>query len=153
MTQKLPISNPARFATPTAMGFTDSGGSLALVSQGAPLPVIITNPSNGPAEPPAPSSPEPLTGRTTRSVVAGPFRPIAGLPIHLQLSGEWTGQVHLERSTNDGATRQGLTVGGRPWAIFTATANEPVWQENEAGVTFWLNVQLTSGSLDYRVSQ
>jgi hypothetical protein len=150
MTQKLPVSTPARFATPTAMGFTDNAGTLALVSQGAPLPVVITNAGDGSA---APTSPEPLVGRTEKPVIVGPFRPVPGTPIHLQLSGRWVGQVSLERSTDDGATRHGLTVGGRRWATFTGNANEPVWLDNEAGVTFWLVVELTSGELAYRVSQ
>ncbi|WP_347303353.1 hypothetical protein V5740_01640 [Croceibacterium sp. TMG7-5b_MA50] len=86
-------------------------------------------------------------------MVAGPFRPVAATPIHLQLSGEWAGRVSLERSVDGGATRQGLTVGGRRWGSFTTPANEPVWQENEAGATFWLNIEMTSGELIYRVSQ
>lgn len=150
MTQKLPVSTPARFATPTAVGFTDSAGTLALVSQGAPLPVLITNPG-GTA--PTPTGPQPLVGTTERSAVIGPFRAAPGTPIHLQLSGHWTGRASLERSTDGGATRQGLTVGGRRWATFTGNANEPVWLDNEAGVTFWLVVELTSGELAYRVSQ
>lgn len=153
MSQKLPITIPARYATPTAMGFTDPAGTLALVSQGAPLPVLITNPSEGGTAPPQAVMPPALTGTTDKAQVVGPFRPVAGVPIHLQLSGVWTGRVSLERSTDDGATRQGLTVGGSNWASFTTNANEPVWQENEAKVTFWLNIQITSGELSYRVSQ
>lgn len=150
MSQKFPISSPARFATPTAVGFTDGAGTLALVSQGAPLPVTITNASSIPD---LPDAPKPLVGRATSSVVVGPFTPAGSTPIHLQLSGTWAGRASLERSTDGGVTRQGLTVGGRRWASFTANANEPVWQDSEAGVTFWLNVQITSGELAYRVSQ
>jgi hypothetical protein len=150
MSQKFPISNPARFATPTAVGFTDGAGTLALVSQGAPLPVTITNPSSLPD---LPAAPKPLAGRTASSTVVGPFKPTGSTPIHLQLSGTWVGRASLERSTDGGATRQGLTVGGRRWGSFTGNANEPVWQESEAGVTFWLDVQISSGELAYRVSQ
>lgn len=152
MSQKMPITIPARYTTPTAMGFTDPAGTLALVSQGAPLPVVVTNPAGGTA-PPAAAIPTALEGKTATTMVAGPFRPAAGIPIHLQLSGTWTGRASLERSTDDGATRQGLTVGGSSWASFSTNANEPVWQENEAGVTFWLNVELASGELTFRVSQ
>jgi len=153
MSQKLPITIPARYATPTAMGFTDPAGTLSLVSQGAPLPVIITNANDGGSAPPVAAAPPPLEGSTGKATIAGPFQPAPGVPIHLQLSGKWTGRVSLERSTDGGATRQGLTVGGTGWASFTANANEPVWQENEAKVTFWLNAQITSGELSYRVSQ
>lgn len=152
MSQKMPITIPARYTTPTAMGFTDPAGTLALVSQGAPLPVVVTNASGGGA-PPAAATPPALAGKTAKAFVAGPFRPAAGVPIHLQLSGTWAGRASLERSLDNGTTRQGLTVGGSSWASFTTNANEPVWQENEAGVTFWLNVQITSGELIYRVSQ
>lgn len=151
MFPKMPITIPARYTTPTAMGFTDPAGTLALVSQGAPLPVVVTNAAGGAAPPATP--PAVLEGRTTEAIVAGPFRPAAGIPIHLQLSGTWTGRVSLERSIDDGATRQGLTVGGTSWASFFTNANEPVWQENETGATFWLNVEITSGELTYRVSQ
>ena len=150
MSQKLPITNPARFATPTAVGFTDGAGTLALVSQGAPLPVTITNPTNIPD---LPAAPKPLAGRTASSTVVGPFTPTGSNPMHLQLSGNWIGRASLERSTDGGATRQGLTVGGRRWGSFTGDTNEPVWQEGEAGVTFWLDIQLSSGELAYRVSQ
>jgi len=152
MSQKMPITIPSRYTTPTAMGFTDPAGSLALVSQGAPLPVVVTNVTGGPT-PPATVAPPALAGKTDKAMVAGPFRPAAGVPIHLQLSGTWTGRVSLERSLDEGATRQGLTVGGSSWASFTSNANEPVWQDNEAGVTFWVNAQITSGELTYRVSQ
>jgi len=151
MSQNMPITIPARYTTPTAMGFTDPAGTLALVSQGAPLPVVVTNAAGGAAPPVTP--PPALEGKTGETIVAGPFRPAAGVPIHLQLSGTWTGRVSLERSIDDGTTRQGLTVGGSRWASFATNANEPVWQENETGVTFWLNVEITSGELTYRVSQ
>ncbi len=73
--------------------------------------------------------------------------------MHLQLSGNWQGTVSLQRSTDSGATRQGLTVGGTPWASFSGNANEPVWQETEADTSFWLAITLTSGTLSYRLSQ
>jgi hypothetical protein len=143
MTQKYPISPPASYVTPTAIGFADSAGDLALVGDDVPLPVTVTR---------APA-PAPLEGETGQSVVAGPFVPLRDAPIHLELRGEWAGQVALQRSTDNGATRTGVTAAGAPWATFTGNANEPVWQEGEQGATLYLDIAVTSGTVSYRVSQ
>ena len=151
MPDKTPITSPGKYVTPTAVGFANSHGELALVTNDAPLPVIITNRGGGDSTIITP--PTPLAGQATQSVVVGPFTPNPNLPIHLQLSGQWKGTVALERSTDGGKTRQGLTIGGARWASFSGNVNEPVWQEVEAGASFWLNIQLESGEITYRVSQ
>jgi len=143
MTTTYPISPPSNYVAPTAVGFADSTGDLALVSRSQPLPVTG---DRGVA-------PAPLEGATSQSIVAGPFAPLADAPIHIQLAGEWEGRVELLRSADQGATRIPLTAGGLPWARFTGNVNEPVWQEGERGATFYLDIALTSGTLSYRISQ
>ena len=145
MAEKLPVDSPGRYVAPTALGFAGAQGELVLVTSTAPLPVTFSETQSAP--------PQPLSGRAVQSVIAGPYVPVPGQPIHLQLSGTWQGTVVLERSIDGGATRQGLTVGGGEWAVFTGNANEQVWQEGDAAASFWLNLQIASGEIVYRVSQ
>ena len=140
---KYPISPPASYVTPTAIGFADSEGDLALVGEGVPLPVAAMRTA----------APAPLEGATSQSLVAGPFAPVRDAPVHLELRGEWSGQVALQRSTDGGITRSAVTAGGMPWATFSANANEIVWQEGEQGASLYLDIVLTSGTVSYRVSQ
>ena len=143
MTRKYPISLPTSYVAPSAIGFADSAGDLALVGDNQPLPV-----TQGRSEAPAP-----LAGQTNQSTIVGPFLPLADAPIHLEISGTWSGRAELQRSTDGGVTRRALTAGGMPWATFTGNVNEPVWQEGERGATFYLAITLDSGTLAYRVSQ
>ena len=140
---KYPISPPASYVTPTAIGFADSEGDLALVGEGVPLPVAAMRAA----------APAPLEGATSQSLIAGPFVPVPDAPVHLELRGEWSGQVALQRSTDGGTTRSSVTAGGMPWATFSANANEIVWQEGEQGASLYLDIVLTSGTVSYRVSQ
>jgi hypothetical protein len=140
---KYPISPPASYVTPTAIGFADSEGDLALVGEGVPLPVAAMRAA----------APAPLEGATSQSLIAGPFVPVPDAPVHLELRGEWSGQVALQRSTDGGITRSAVTAGGMPWATFSANANEIVWQEGEQGASLYLDIVLTSGTVSYRVSQ
>lgn len=144
MLEKPQINYPANFVTSTAVGYADSQGGFTLVTADAPLPVTLEA---------RPEPPAPLEGTADSPTVAGPFAPVANTPIHLQLTGNWTGKVTLLRSIDAGLTRAPLTAGGQPWATFTANANESVWQEAEAGATFYLDLNVTSGTLTYRVSQ
>lgn len=144
MPVKTPITQPANYVTPTAIGFADTVGDLALVNAAAPLPVAQMRSGTTPA---------PLAGQASGTALVGPFAPLRDTPVHLQLSGTWAGQVAMVRSSDGGATRQGLTAGGQAWARFTGNANEVVWQDGEAGATLYLDIALTSGTVTYRVSQ
>jgi len=143
MTRKYPISPPTSYVAPSAIGFADSAGDLALVGGNQPLPVAQARGE----------SPAPLAGQASQSTVAGPFAPLADIPIHLEVSGTWAGRVELQRSTDGGTTLRSLTAGGMPWASYTGNVNEVVWQEGERGATFYLAITLDSGTLAYRVSQ
>lgn len=137
------ISQPAGYITPFALGYADEQGDLTLVTSGAPLPVASAR-----GEVPAP-----LEGETGTSMVAGPFVPAPDVPMHLQLTGTWTGSVIVKRSVDGGDTSYPLTLAGAPWAQFTANANEAIWQEGEEAASFWLDITLASGALAYRMSQ
>lgn len=137
-----PISVPAGFAPAYATGFADAGGQLALVSHASPMPVATAAPA-----------PAPLAGQTSASTVAGPFAATVGRSIVITLAGDWSGTARLLRSTDGGATLIPLRVAGDPWAEYRESGCEQAWCETEEGVSFYLEVTLVSGTLDYRVSQ
>lgn len=145
----VPISYPARYAPGVALNFADTGGEATLVSQSNPLPVTLaaSSPNTGT------TSPAPLSGTAASPQVAGPFTALAGKPIVLTLSGTWTGTVQLLRSINGGATRHPVTAAGGAWARFAANACEPVWEENESGAQFYLDLAPATGTITYRMAQ
>lgn len=126
------------------LAFGADGATATPVDQANPLP---TETHVGP------SGVTPLTGTITTSQTVGPFAPVLGRPIIVTLSGTWAGSVTLQRSTDDGATKLPITLGGQTWGVFTSNVNEPVWEESEAGVTYWLSASISSGSLSYRCAQ
>lgn len=148
-----PISLPAGFAPAFAIGFSDQTGELAIVDSGRPLPVALPEDATITLQAANPAAPPALEGQTSVSALVGPYVPIAGKPIVLTLGGGWQGSVQVERSTDAGATRHGLTVAGAPWGQFTANACEIVWSEEEDGAELYLDVAIASGTLDYRIAQ
>jgi hypothetical protein len=142
MTEPVPIQTPSGYAPAYAVGFADPSANLILVSDLRPLPVTAMAPP-----------PEPLVGTTSQSQIAGPFPAAANRPIVVNLAGVWQGSVRLLRSTDGGATLNSLRVGGMPWAEYTTSGCEQAWVESEAETSFYLDVSLESGTLDYRVSQ
>lgn len=142
----IPIQYPAQFAPGVAMSFDTGAGIATAVSDTAPLPVRLAAGGGG-------IRPAPLAGVAAASTLVGPFAPLAQVPIALALSGTWNGTVRLLRSIDGGTTKLPLTIAGSAWAVFSANACEPVWEENEAGAAFYLEIQLASGTLAYRLSQ
>lgn len=136
------IATPAGFAPAYALGYSDTAGQLALVSDAAPLPVATSAPA-----------PTPLAGTAAGSQLAGPFNATAGRAVVVALDGVWGGTVRLLRSTDGGVTRLALRVGGQAWAEYTSPGCEQAWVETESGASFYLDIALTSGSVAYRVSQ
>jgi hypothetical protein len=124
------------------MGYAGSNGYLAVVSDTAPLPVATLAPA-----------PAAFAGEASASQVAGPFNPTVGRVIIVTLDGVWQGTVRLLRSTDDGATKVPLRVGGADWAEYTASGCEQAWTETEEGASFYLDIALQSGAVTYRVSQ
>lgn len=143
----IPISYPGRFAPGFALAYADAAGAALQVSSTTPLPVaVISGGSTG-------SAPSALSGSSAVAITAGPFAPLAGRPLVLALSGSWTGTAKLLRSTDGGITRLPLSLGGSPYATFATNICEPVWEENEAGATFYLQLAPTSGTILYRLAQ
>jgi len=142
MSDPTPISAPAGYAPTFALGFADPDTNLSLVSNGRRLPVAV-----------APPAPEPLSGETSASTIAGPFATTAGRVVTVALEGEWQGTVRLLRSTDGGVSQSSLRVAGAAWAEYTASGCEQAWSETEEGVSFFLDIALSSGSVTYRVSQ
>ncbi|WP_068083145.1 hypothetical protein [Novosphingobium rosa] len=110
----------------------------------------------------AAASSTPLAGSVNDTVahVFGPFTPQLARDIWATLVGAAaTGSAQLLRSTDAGASKAGLTAGGKAWAGWSFSAvtgsivNEPVGTESDAAATYYLAVTLTAGSLTYRVAQ
>ena len=137
-----PIAVPAGYAPAYAMGYSGGDGQLALVSGAAPLPVATSAPA-----------PAPLAGQSAASEVVGPFEATPGRVVTVTLAGEFEGTARLLRSTDGGATRVPLRVGGAAWAEYTQPGCEQAWAETEQGASFFLDIALVSGAVSYRVSQ
>jgi hypothetical protein len=142
MSDPTPIEMPAGYAPAFALGFADSNAALAVVSDGVRLPVAL-----------APAALAPLVGQTSVSVLAGPFEATAGRVLTVVLGGVWEGTVRLLRSIDGGTTRVPLRAGGLPWGEYTEAGCEQAWSETEDGASFYLDIALASGTLDYRLSQ
>jgi hypothetical protein len=140
-----PIFSPSAYAVSRAVAYADVDGSALLVTAANPLPVTL-------AEPGAPAQPA-LSGSTATALIAGPYAPVTGRPVVLELEGVWQGLVKVLRSTNGGATKLPLTVGGAAWAQFGTNCCEPVWEESEGGAQLYLDIAPTSGALTYRLAQ
>jgi hypothetical protein len=136
------IAAPAGYAPTYATGFADAGGQFTLVSHASPLPVATAAPA-----------PEPLAGQTSAAMLAGPFAATVGRAIVVTLAGEWSGTVRLLRSTDGGVTLVPLRAAGSAWGQYSEPGCEQAWSETEQGVSFYLDIALVSGTLDYRVSQ
>lgn len=149
MNESVPVRTPGGFAPAFALGQAGPDGQLLLVSADNPLPV--SGMGSGSAAPPP--APPPLAGTASNATMAGPYKPVPGRPVYLQLGGAWQGRVRLLRSVDGGATKMPLTIAGQPWASFTAPACEAVWEESEDAARLYLDLQPASGTIAYRVSQ
>ncbi len=143
MSESNSIKIPAGYVTASAIGFADGSGKLAVASETSPLPTTTT----------APAAPAPLSGSASTNSVAGPFVPVVGRPVIVQLTGDWIGSVQVRRSVDGGTTKLPITVAGGEWGRFTGNACEPVWDESEAGAQLYLDISIFAGTLAYRVSQ
>jgi len=142
MSDPVPIESPAGYASACAIGYADPAENLVLVSQADRLPVASAAPA-----------PAPLVGQSAAAAIAGPFLAVAGRVVSVTLGGTWQGSVRLLRSTDGGSTKLALRVAGEPWAEYSEPGCEQAWLECEDGASFYLDLQPTSGAIDYRVSQ
>ena len=96
----------------------------------------------------------PADGTATGVPAAMPsFAPDPGRPVHLRLSGVWTGTVKVLSSRDGGASKMPLTLAGDAWGVFTGNCNEDVETPWETGVTYYLDISVTSGTLYYHLGQ
>lgn len=138
----IPIQTPGGYAVSRVAAFADSNGEAVAVGAGNPLPVSLAQSPNAA-----------VAGIAGTSGLIGPFDPVPGRNVVLTLSGSWTGAIRLLRTTDGGATKLPLTIGGQPWAIFAANCCEAVWEESESAAELWLDITLTSGTAAYRLAQ
>ncbi len=140
----IPVQVPGNFvpAYAVAYGAVDTGATF--VDGDHPLPVRDAYPAALSA---------PLVGTAAQAVVAGPFLPERGRPVWLTLSGSWSGSVRVLRSIDGGASKIALTIAGEPWARFTGNCNEAFIDETEAAASYYLEIDVTGGTISYRVAQ
>lgn len=136
------IQTPAGYAPGFAVGYADPTDSLILVSETERLPVTSVV-----------AAPPPFVGQSSTSSIVGPFEAVAGRIVTVTLGGTWQGTIKLLRSTDGGSTRVALRVAGEPWAEYRQPGCEQAWLETEDGSSYYLDIQLGSGTADYRVSQ
>ena len=147
-----PIINPSGYTTSVVAAFADVNGEAAHVSAAAPLPVSLPS-SQVLSVNINTATATPLDGQAVMPAVAGPYTPVLGRSVVLVLSGDWTGAVSVLRSTDQGLTKLPITIGGTPSAVFSTNCCEPIWDESEAGANLYLNISLTSGTVNYRIAQ
>lgn len=138
-----PIQSPAGYVPSRATAYADVDGTALVVSNASPLPVTLA----------AIQSASALAGSTAATGVLGPYQPALDRPVVLALSGTWAGTVRVLRSTDGGASKLPLTAAGSPWAQFTASCCEAIWEESDGTARLYLDVTLTSGTLFYRMAQ
>lgn len=142
MSEPVPIQTPAGYASAMAIGYANEAEHLVLVSAAKPLPVTTSAPA-----------PAPLVGESSANLLAGPFSAVPGRVVTVTLRGTWQGSVRLLRSTDGGATLNPLKIAGEVWAQYSEPGCEQAWFESEEGASFFLDIELASGTISYRVSQ
>jgi len=96
----------------------------------------------------------PVDGTATGTPAIMPsLTPDPGRPVHLRLWGVWTGTVAVLSSRDGGVTKLPLTLAGDAWGVFAGNANEDVETPWETGVTYYLQIAVTSGTLYYHFGQ
>jgi hypothetical protein len=137
-----PITAPAGYATAYAVGYADPAENLILVSESERLPVAAAAPAQAA-----------MVGQSSVSTQAGPFHAVPDRVVLVTLGGVWEGTVRLLRSIDGSATLHRLRAAGEPWAEYTQPGCEQAWLETQDGASFYLDIALASGTVDYRVSQ
>ena len=138
-----PIDAPGGFVPAVAVTFESPDGNARAVSSDAPLPTVTIRAS---------ATSEPLQGTASSSETVGPFLQVAGREVVLSLDGTWTGRIALMRSTDGGASLLPATLGGEPLG-WQQNINEIVWLDPEEAASLYLEIELESGSVAYRVAQ
>lgn len=83
----------------------------------------------------------------------GPLIPQLGRVLYVQWTGTWTGSVYVGTSTNNCVTVIPLTAAGATWGSYTGNANEPVDLPMSASNQYCAIATITSGTLNYTVTQ
>lgn len=100
------------------------------------------------------ASSTPLTGTINTTGPTPVFTPQLGRDMYLTLSGTFSGTVQVQRSTDNGATWNNITIsGGQQWGRYTGACDEVVETPTDGASKYRLDVTLSSGSVTYRLAQ
>lgn len=91
----------------------------------------------------------------------GPFTPEVGRTVYMKITASVaaTGKITLLRSNNAGATTEVITINGSPWydlsllGALGTILNESVDTPESARLTYYVNVNLTAGTISFEVYQ
>lgn len=139
------ILAPAGYVPEQAIAFKTRDGGATVVDPANPLPTMLALSASAAIA---------LAGSASASGTIGPFAPDLGRPIWLTLSGTWTGNVRLLRSTDGGTTKLPLTFSdGSVKPGWTGAMQAAIAEETVATATYWLAITLSAGSVSYRMEQ
>lgn len=100
------------------------------------------------------ASSTPLTGTLNATGNTTAFTPQLGRDMYLTLSGTFSGTVQVQRSTDNGATWNNITIsGGQQWGRYTGACDEVVETPTDGASRYRLNIVLTTGTVNYRLAQ
>ena len=95
-----------------------------------------------------------LVGSTSVDAASAHFTPQLGRDMYLTLTGTWTGSVQVQRSTDNGASWNNITIGGgQVWGRYTGNCDEVVDTPTDGSAIYRLNIDITTGSVAYRLGQ
>lgn len=102
-----------------------------------------------------PASSLPVSGSASSGTTnSAPFIPQLGRDMYITLSGNFSGTVQVQRSTDNGVTWNNITVaGGQPWGRYTGACDEIVETPTDGASRYRLNIVLSSGTVVYRLAQ
>ena len=99
----------------------------------------------------APSGLTPVVGSFSATGNSASFAPLSGRPFNISLWGTFAASCALQRSF-DGSTWLPITASGAPVMNFAGPVSEQ-WGESEVGVQYRLACTVTSGAVNFRISQ
>lgn len=94
---------------------------------------------------------DPVAGTRSTDGQSEPFIAQAGRPVAVSLSGTWAGTVKVLKSRDGGASFNPITAAGGAWAVFTGNCDEEFDEPSSDGIQYRLDIDLTSGNVNFRL--
>ena len=134
---------PGGFVPVHALAVGDGNGRLVPVDAALPLPTANR----------LPPAIAPLAGQAAHGTAHSPAFESPGGAVWLALAGDWSGQVRIERSADNGASWHALGAGAAPWPGFTTNGTEAIADDSVARIRYRLAFAVVSGTCDWSLGQ